>query len=224
MICRTMFRLLYFSLPLPFLAVCVVMIILDSILGNIDPEKTDRQTLVRVIQMRDFHQFSPEWIERLTDRADQEFGRRSPNKPVFELHPLEKRIHVYCQTHRLGQPSYLEQNLTLMAKVRYFQWMYEYDSAGRDRKAVLMNTVVEEMRYWQGVYLDYIRFLGLPEPTLAELHQDFQRMIETFKTDASPNEITLIDSFAKDMSRALFASEIQKLVPQPILNLLPGFR
>ena len=219
-----MFRLLYFSLPLPFLAVCFVMIALNSILGNIDPEKTDRQTLVRVMQMRDFHQFSPELIERLADRAEQEFGRRSPNKPVFELRPLEKKIHIYFQTHLSEQQSYLERNLTLMAKVRYFQWMYEYDSAARDRKAALMNGVVEEMRYWQEVYLDYVRFLGLPEPTLAELYQDFQRMIESFKTDASPDEMILIDSFAKDMSRALFASEVQKLVPQPIMNFLPGFR
>ena len=207
-----MLRLLYFSLPLPFLAVCVVMIALDGILGSINPEKIDRQTLVRVMQMRDFRQFSPELIEHLTLRAEQEFGRHSPNRPVFELPPWEKRLHVHFQQNRSEHPSYMENNMTLMARVRYFQWMYEYDSATRIRKAELMNDVVADMRYWQEVYLDYVRYLGLPEPTLAELAQDFQRMIEHFRVDALPEEIVKIDSFARDMNRALFASEAQRSI------------
>ena len=215
-----MFRLLYFSLPLPFLAVCVVMIALDGIFGNINPEKTDRQSLVRVMQMRDFRQFSPELAERLTRRAEQEFGRHSPNRPVFELSALEKRIHVYFQSHRSERQSCVETNLTLMAKTRYFQWMYEYNSASRTRKVELMNEVVADMRYWQEIYLDYVRFLGLPGPTPAELYQDFLRMIDAFKVDASPEKIALIDSFTRDVSRAVFASEVQK----SIINLLPGFR
>jgi len=207
-----MFRLLYFLLPLPFLAVCFVMIALNGILGNINPEKLDRQTFVRVIQIRDFHQFSPDLIERLTLRAEQEFGRHSPNRPVFELPSWEKRLHIHFQQHRSEQPSFMENNMTLMARVRYFQWMYEYNSATRAQKAELMNDVVADMRYWQEIYLDYIRFLGLPEPTPTELYQDFLRMINNFKENASPEEITLIDSFARDMSQVLFASEVQRSI------------
>ena len=207
-----MFRLLYFLLPLPFLVVCFVMIVLDGILGNIDPETLDRQTLVRVMQMRDFRLLSPDMIERLAFRAEQEFGRHSPNRPVFELSSWEKRLHVHFQQNRSTQPSFMEHNMTLMARIRYFQWMYEYDSASRVRKAELMNDVVADMRYWQEIYLDYVRFLGLPEPTLAELAQDFQRMIEAFKVDASPEEIAKIDSFARDMNQALFASEAQRSI------------
>ena len=96
------------------------MIALNSILGNINPETLDRQTLVRVMQIRDFRQFSPELIERLTLRAEQEFGRHSPNKPVFAIPLLEQKLHVYFQTHRSNQQSYLERNLTIMAKARYF--------------------------------------------------------------------------------------------------------
>jgi len=193
------------------------MIALDGIFGRIDPENLDRQTFVRVMQLRDFRQFSPEWVERFTHQAEQEFGRHSPNPPVFQLSLWEKRIHIHFQQHRSEQPSYLERNMTLMARGRYFQWMHEYDSASRDRKAELMNDVVEEMRHWQEVYLDYVRFLGLPEPTPAELFQDFQRMIEDFRVDASPDEIALIDSFTQDLSRILFASEVQR----SIRNLLP---
>ena len=209
-----MFRLFYFSLPLPFFVVCFVMIALDGILGNINPEKTDRLTLVRVIQMRDFRQFSPEVVERLTQRAEQEFGRHSPNPPVFELSFVEKKVHAYFQSQRSEHPSYLENNLTLMARTRYFQWMYEYNSntTERSRKVELMNNAVEDMRYWQEVYLDYLRFLGAPEPTLAELYEDFQRMIESFKVDASPEEVVLIDSFARDISRVMFASEMQRSI------------
>ena len=217
---RTMFRLLYFSLPLPFFAVCVVMIALDGILGNVDPEKLDRQTLVRIIQIRDFRQFSPELVERLTFRAEQEFGRHSPNKPVFELSSLEKKIHVYFQSHRSEQQATLENNLALLAKVRYLQWMYEYNSATRVRKAELMNNVVADMNYWQAVYSDYLRYLEAPEPSPAEVLRGFQRMIEVFKEGASPEEVVLIDSFTKDISSVLFASGVQKSV----IKFFPGFQ
>jgi len=213
-----LFTLFYFLLPLPFLAVCLVMIALDDILGNVDPETLDRQMFVRVMQLRDFRHFSPELIERFTLRAEQEFGRHSPNPPVFELPGWEKRIHVRKQTQRSEQPSYMERNMGLMAKMRYFQWMHAHDAADRVQKAELMNDVVADMRHWQGVYLDYVRFLGLPEPTPAELFQDFQRMIEDFKADASPEEIALIDAFTQNLSRILFASEVQGV----IRNFLPG--
>jgi len=207
-----MFRLLYFSLPLPFLAVCGVMIALDSILGNIVPEELDRPSLVRVIQVRDFRQFSPELIERLTLRAEQEFGRHSPNPPVFELSDLEKKVYAHLQQNRSDQKVYIEHNLTLMAKARFCQWMHEYNDAPRARKAELMNDVDTEMRYWQEVYFNYLRSLGQPEPTLAELAQDFQRMIEAFKVDESPEKAAKIDAFAKDISRVLFASEVQRSI------------
>jgi len=207
-----MFRLLYFLLPLPFLLVCFVMIALNGILGTINPETLDRQTLVRVMQMRDFRLLSPDLIERLTLRAEQEFGRHSPNRPAFELPSWEKKLHVHFQQNRSTQPSFMESNMTLMARKRYFQWMYEYNSAPRIRKAELMNDVVADMRYWQEIYLDYVRFLGLPEPTPAELYQDFQRMIEAFKVNTSTEEAALIDTFARDMSRALFASEAQRSI------------
>jgi len=207
-----MVRLLFFAIPLPFFAVCLVMIALEGILGNIEPEKVDRQTLMRVIQIRDFRRFDPELVERLTRRAEREFGRHSPNKPVFDISVWEKEVYIYFQTRRSSQRSTLERNLTLMAKTRYFQWMYEYQSAATPRKAELMNDVIADMRYWQEIYLEYVRFLGLPEPTLAELYRDFQRMIEEFKIGASPEETVLIDSFAQNMSKALFATEVQRSI------------
>jgi len=209
-----MLRLLYFSLPLPFLAVCGVMIALTGVLGNIVPEELDRPSLVRVMQMRDFRQFSPEMIERLTLRAEQEFGRHSPNPPVFEFSALEKKMHTHFQQkqNRSEQKAFMENNLTLMAKVCFCQWMHEYNTAPRARKAELMNDIDADMRYWQEVYFDYLRTLGQPEPTLAELAQDFQRMIEAFKVDVTPEEAAKIDVFAKDMSRMLFASEVQRSI------------
>ena len=207
-----MYRLLHFLLPLPFLTVGCVMIALEGVFGNVNPETMDRTTLVRVMQLRDFRQFSPDLLERLTHRAEQEFGRHSPNKPVFELRPLEKNIQIYFQTHRSSRQSYMENNLTLMAKTRYFQWMYENQSAALARKTVLMNDVVADMRYWKEVYFDYLRSLEQPEPTQAELIQDFQRMIEDFKKEAPPEERVLIDSFAQEISQALFAAEVRKRI------------
>ena len=211
-ILRIIYRSSFFLIPVPFFVVCFVMIALGDILGHVVPEKMDRQVLVRVMQVRDFRQFSPDLINRLTLRAEQEFGRHSPNKPVFELPFFEKRVHAYFQARRSSQQSHLERNLTLMAKTRYLEWMYEHQSAAPLRKGELMKEVVADMQYWQEVFLEYIRFLGLPEPTLAELYEDFQQMIEAFKVGASPEEAALIDSFAQSMSRALFATEMQKSI------------
>ena len=205
-----LYRWLRFLLLLLIVMLCCAVVASHGIFWNVQPETMDRQTLVRVIQLRDFRRFSPDFVERLTNRAEQEFGRHSPNKPTFELSSWEKRIHVYFQAHRSSQQSYTEANLTAMARLRYFEWMNEYHTAAPLRKAELMLDVVADMRYWQELYFDYLRFLGQPEPTLAELLDDFQRMIEDFKVGASPEEIVLIDSFAQDMNRALFAAEVHK--------------
>jgi hypothetical protein len=209
---RFLSRIVFFLLPVPFFAVCLAMLGMDGIFGNVDPENMDRQTLVRVMQLRDFRRFSPDLVERLTHRAVQEFGRHSPRKPTFELPYWEKNVHTYFQTQRSSQPSFSEINLAIMTKTCYFQWMYEYQSATSARKGALMNDVVEDMRYWQTIYYDYIRVLGLPEPSLAELQQEFERTINGFKVGASPEEIVMIDSFAKDMNRALFFVEVRKSI------------
>jgi len=190
----------------------LVLFAWSGVFGNVDPVEIDRQTLIRVIQLRDFGKFSPDLVERLTDRAEQEFGRQSPNRPAFELSYWEKQLHVYFYSHRSDRPSKMETNLTMMAKIRYVQWMQEYQSAEPERKAAFMSEVVEDMRYWQAVYLDYVRFLEAPEPTQAELYQDFVRMIDNFKTGASPEEIVQIDSFAQSLCRALFAAEMKKTI------------
>jgi len=209
-----MYRLLHISLPLLFLAVCFVMIALNGIFGSLHPETMDRQRLVRVMQMRDFRRFSPDLVERFTRRAEQEFGRHSPDKPTFELSPLEKRVHAYFLQNRSSEPSSMENNLMLMARVLYFQWMDEYHSAAtaRDKKR-LMDEVIADMRYWQEIYFDYLRFLEQPEPTLAELIQDFERMIDEFKKGASPEEVTKIDSFTRDMKLALTQRTLTDLLP-----------
>ena len=110
----------------------------------------------------------------------------------------------------------------LMARIRYVQWMHDHQSGTLRERGELMREVVEEMRYWQEIYFDYLRFLGQPEPTLAELHEDFQRMIGAFKVGASPEEAEQIDSFARTMSMALFVAEAP-VVPQTILDRIPPF-
>lgn len=212
MLKRTIYRLLFFLLPLPFFAVCIAMIAAKGIFGVIDPENIDRQTFVRIVQLRDFRRFPPDLTESLTHWAEQEFGRRSPRRPQFELPVWEKKISAYFRAHRSERQSRTETNLTAMAKIRFFQWIHEYQVSTLAQKASLMNDVVADMRYWQEVYLDYLRCLNFPEPTLAELYQEFVRMIENFKVDASPEEVVCIDSFTRDMNKALFASEVQRSI------------
>jgi hypothetical protein len=209
-----LYRLLILLLLVLLIAICAALFSMRGIFGNLEPETMNRQTLIRVIQLRDFRQFSPDLLERLTNRAEQEFGRHSPNKPIIELPFLEKRIHVYFQANRSIQQSFFENNLTLMARVRYFQWMYEHQSAILAQRATLMTEVVEDMRYWQELYFDYLRYLEQPLPTPLELIEDFNRMIEEFKVGASPEEIELIDSFAQTLSQKLFFVEVQNTIFQ----------
>ena len=176
------------------------------------PESITRQQLARVIQIRDFEQFSQEQVERFTDRAESEFGRHSANKPRFDMPWWEQPIHVYFQNKKNRRPSYMENNLTLMSQVRFFQWMYAYKVAGREEKASIMQTAVDDMRYWRQVYFDYLRSMNQPEPTIAELQAEFNNMIDQFKRNALPEEIELINVFAQDIQRSLFAAEIRQTI------------
>jgi hypothetical protein len=200
----------FFSGPLAVLTIGIVMISMHSILGSINPKTIDRATLIRVMKFRDFRKLPPETVTALTLRAETEFGRRSINKPKFEFSETEKIFYVYFQNNRSEQKSFFETNLLLMARTRYFQWMNDYASASPEQQAVLMKEVVDDMKYWESVYMDFLRAAELPIPSIAELIREFENMIEQFKIGAAPEEITRIDYFKQRMNTAIVVGEIQE--------------
>jgi hypothetical protein len=198
----------FFAGPFVVLAVGIVMISMHSILGSINPETIDRANLIRVMKFRDFRRLPPETVTALTLRAETEFGRKSSNKPKFEFSEAERKIYVYFQNNRSKQKSFFETNLLLMARTRYFQWMNDYASASPEQQAVLMKEVIDDMRYWELIYMDFLHASGLPIPSMAELIREFENMIEQFKIGATPEEITRIDNFKQQINTAFVASEI----------------
>jgi hypothetical protein len=199
----------FFACPFVVVAIGIVMISLHSVFGTINPKTIDRATLIRVMKFRDFRMLPPETVTALTLRTETEFGRNSSNKPKFVFSETERKIYVYFQNNRSEQKSFLETNLLLMARTRYFQWMNDYASASPEQQAVLMKEVVDDMKYWQTVYMDFLRAAGLPIPSMAELIREFEKMIEQFKIGATPEEITRIDHFKQQMNTAIVAGEIQ---------------
>ncbi|MDR2756866.1 MAG: hypothetical protein LBC20_14300 [Planctomycetaceae bacterium] len=210
---RTFFCLVgnscFFAGPFVVLAVGIAMISMRGIWGSIDPETIDRTNLIRVMKLRDFRTLPPKTVEALTHRAETEFGRQSDNKPVFQFSKTEKKIYAYFQNNRSEQKSFFEINLLLMARTRYFQWMNDYASASPEQQIVLMSEVVDDMKYWESVFMDFLHAAGLPIPSIAELIREFENMIEQFKIGATPEEIAQIDHFKQRMNTAYLAYEVQ---------------
>jgi hypothetical protein len=210
---RKFFRLAgtgcFFAGPFAVLAVGIVMILMRGIFGSINPETMDRTNLIRVMKFRDFRTLPPETVTALTYRAEKEFGRQSGSKPVFQFSKTERKIYAYFKNSRSEQKSFFETNLLIMARIRYFQWMNDYTSAPPERQVLLMKEVIDDMNYWELVFMDFLRAAELPIPSLAELIREFENMIEQFKIGATPEEMTRIDNFKQRMNTAFVAYEIQ---------------
>ncbi|MDR1963402.1 MAG: hypothetical protein LBQ50_06460 [Planctomycetaceae bacterium] len=210
---RTFFRFIgnacFFAGPFVVLAVGVLMISMYGVLGSINPETIDRSDLIRAMKLRDFRMLPPETVKALAKRAEEEFGRKSVNKPEFRFSKTEKKVYAYFQNNRSEQKSFFESNLLLLARVRYFQWMNDYAAASPEQQHVLMKEVVDDMKYWESVFMDFLRAADLPIPSLAELIREFENMIDNFKIGATPEEIARIDNFKQRMNTAFVAREIQ---------------
>ncbi len=220
MLSRLFGRLFFFGAPFFLLAVGVVAASMNGVFGPFEPETLDRMTLIRLMQLRDFRTFSPELLRRTTNRADAEFGRQSSRPPIFEFTLLEKKIYAYFRGQKSASKSCMETNLMLMARIRYFQWMNDHESLTGDERRAVMNGALDDMEYWQNVYFDFLRAAELPIPSLAELIQEFDEMIEGFKIDATAEEIARIDSFKQSLNRAFVSRGLQGAVQS--LSTIPG--
>lgn len=203
----------FFGAPTLVLITGTIALAFSQVFGPFNPDKVDRATLIRAMQLRDFRTFSPDALRRTTDRAESEFGRKSAQKPVFEFSSTEKKVYAYFQEGRAGNPekgpsSHFETNLLLMARLRYFQWMNDYEAFSDEQRKALMNEIADDMKYWQSVYMDFLRAADLPIPSIQELIREFEQMIDRFKVDATPDEVARIDSFKQKMNQAIVAREL----------------
>lgn len=218
-----MFRFLlnccFFAAPIFLILLGIASFFLNRIFGDFNPKKVDRATLVRIMQLRDFRTFSEEKRRQMTDRCEKEFGRQSKQKPTFEFSGIEKKIYTYFQAKRRSQRehdkqsaapiSLMENNLSIMARIRYFQWMNDYEHGDPPQQRALMNGIADDMKYWQSIYMAFLRASDQPIPPLMELIQEFEMMIDGFKIEATPEEVGRIDSFKQQMNAAIVAREVQ---------------
>ncbi len=201
-------NVLFFGGPVFVLLTALAAAALAPIFGPIEPANVDRATLVRIMQLRDFQKMSTENRAAWTDRAEAEFGRGGVMRPVFAFSPLEKKIYAHFRGSDRPAPSRFERNLQLMARIRYFQWMSEYEQATEPERALLMRRISDDMTYWEWLYYDFLSAAELPRPTWAELIQEFEKMIEGFKVGATPEEQARIDRFKNRMNAAMVAGRI----------------
>lgn len=210
----------FFGAPLLLLFLGCAVWSWNSVFGAFDPNRIDRATLSRIMQLRDFRRFSSEKQLALTNRCETEFGPRAVQKPVFQFSGSEKKLYAFFQKQhqnrnsgrggKSGSGVYFETNLSLMARLRYFQWMDAYDTLSDKERRDLLNRIVGDLKYWQTIYFDFLQAADLPQPSIAELIREFDNMIEAFKIGATDKDIARIDSFKQQISASIIAREVQE--------------
>ncbi len=221
---------MFFGGLLFILLIALGVVVLRGIFGPLAPEQLNRGTLIRVIQLRDFRQLPDDKVAALADRAEKEFGRNGIQRPVFAFSGIEKRVFAYFGAEETRTPSLLETNLYEMARIRYFQWMNEYERSSEATRIALMQKIVADLKYWQTLYVEFLTAAELPIPSLAKLIHEFEKMITAFKVGAMPSEIKRIDAFKRRLNAAIVASEVGGAVDNfsdnvrsAVGNLLPIF-
>ena len=199
----------FFGAPVFLIAAACTAISLQSVFGPVDPEKTDRDRLVRLMQFRDFRMLSDPLVAKLSERYDAEFGRRSGRMPKFRFSTAEKRIYAHYGGARRTNDTRFETNLNLVARVKYVDWMDRFESLSRKEQPAMMNEVIDEMKWWEDLYMNFLRTAELPIPSQVELMKEFDNMIESFKIGAEDKDRKRIDRFKQRMiagfvARAMF--------------------
>lgn len=222
-------RILFFSPLLALLLVTLGFIAVEPVFGPLDAEQAsqlNRATLIRIIQLRDFRQMSPETVDALTERACREFGRTG-HKAVFEYSRLEKNLitHYYDagqtlkKSGKTPQASRLDSNLRLMARSVYFRWLDEYDATSLSEHPAMMKEVVADLKWYEVMYFDFLHSIDRPIPPIPELLQDFDDLINSFKVGESDEKKAKIDQFKRRMNAVYVFStvfdEIQRFLPMP---------
>ncbi len=208
---------IFYGLPPFLILLCGLATCLNGIFGPLDFDQnlvdTDRATLVRIMQLRDMRHFSQEELRRFIVRVENEFGRQGI-KPTFDYGPLEKKIyaHFVKQRSRKNQqntpqtPATMEQNLMLMIRARYFEAMNDYEGRKFAERMILMRDVVADLKHWEAVYMEFLRAIDVPIPSMMELYRDFEKMIAEFKLGATPEEVARLEMFTRHLSAAMIGS------------------
>jgi len=202
----------FFGAPVFLLVVASTVIALRPLFGPIDSENVGREQLVRLMQFRDFRALPPVHIAKLSERCDVEFGRRSGKMPEFRFSASEKKMYAYF-ADREGQSraTRFETNLNLLARAKYFDWMNRFDSLAHEEQAALMNEIVDDMKWWGDLYVNFLRAAELPIPSPVELMEDFFDMIESFKIGADAGDAKRIDRFKLKIVAGFSGREFNKI-------------
>ena len=189
----------FFAPPVLVILIFCVAVGLRPLFGPIDPKNVDRACLVQLMKFRNFRTLPPQVVAELAERSDTEFGRRSGKMPEFQFSTTEKKIYAHFGGGRQSNTTRFETNLNLMARVKYFNWMERFESLPRRQQPALLNEIIDDMKWWENLYMSFLQAAELPIPTPIELMQQFDDMIESFKVGADDVDIERIDRFKKRM-------------------------
>ena len=199
---------LFFGAPVFLIVFGCAVVGLRLVYGPIDPETVDRARLIRLIQFRDFRKLPAPLVAELSERCDAEFGRRSGKMPEFRFSAAEKKIYAHYSGKRKTGDTRFETNLNLMARTKYFDWMNRFESLPRREQPALMHEIIDDMKWWEDLYMNFLRAAELPIPPLAELMKEFDEMIESFKNGADPENVKRVDQFKRRMVAGFIARAV----------------
>ena len=212
---KTIFRcfgaVFFFGAPVFLIVVACLVFGLRWLFEPIDPGHVDREHLVRLLEFRDFRPLPPQVITKLSERYDAEFGRRSGTMPTFGFSTAEKRIYAHYGGTRKANATRFETNLNLLARAKYFDWMIRFESLSSREQPAMMFEIINDMKWWEELYMNFLRAAGLPIPTAAELMREFDIMVESFKDGADTADIARIDRFKRRMIAGFVAYELRKV-------------
>ncbi|MDR1291669.1 MAG: hypothetical protein LBK06_10760 [Planctomycetaceae bacterium] len=190
---------------------------MSIIFGTNNPESVARDVLIRQIQLRDFQQYTPEMLVRITNRVELEFGVDAGERPKFEFSPVEKWVVLACQSQApnlpplpIEQVSQCERNLRIIAKVRYNQWITAEANATTSEREKIMERIVIELKYWDVVYREFLTAAGLPQPTIQETLMQTEYLVNEFKEGESAEQIERIENFKRNIIRTFAQHEIKR--------------
>ena len=211
----------FFGAPVFLFGVVCAVVATYPLFGPIDPENVDRGQLIRLMQFRDFRNFSPQLVAKLSERCDVEFGRRGGKMPEFQFSATEKKMFAYYGGKRKSADTRFETNLNLLARAKYFDWMDQFDAMLPNERPALMNEIIDDMKWWETLYMNFLRAAELPIPSLTELTQDFIDMTESFKIGVAVAEVERIDRFTEEIIDR-FAKEVIDEYNRQIRRILWG--
>lgn len=201
---------------------------LIPIFGPIRPEKASNNLLVTWLLVRDFEKLSPEKIDALVKRFDNEYGFPSGKRIEFafsdyvktqirksmERHYegiVEQAEMIHDKEKLLAYPiTRQERNIQLLFRTWFLNKQFQWEQTPADRQPDFLKAFARELGWWQDFYMDFLKAANVSIPPIQMVLQEFEVMFVRWQATVEPELIPRMDAFKKEMQRAVVSEEISR--------------